>query len=524
MPKGWMLAPIGELARINPREFDREPGDEEHVSFVPMTLVEAGSGRLDSSGSRLWRDVRKGYTRFQENDVLFAKITPCMENAKFALAANLISGRGAGSTEFHVIRATAAILPKFILYHLLQERVRREARLSMRGAAGQLRVPPEFIDRLEIPVAPVPEQARIIEEIEKQFTRLDAAVAALQRVQINLKRFRAAVFKTACEGHLVLTEVELARSEGRPYEPASVLLDRTVAQRRCRWEARQLAKARSTGRDVSKGDLTGAYNNPSEANESSLPILPQGWKWATLSQLSEIQGGIQKQPSRRPEKNPYPFLRVANVLRGRLDTNEMHEVELFDGELEKLRLDQGDLLIVEGNGSPSEIGRMAIWKSEIENCVHQNHIIRARLLGGILSRYVEAYWNSPEGTASVLEVASSTSGLYTLSVSKVGRIPIPLPPSAEQVRIVEEIDRRLSSVEEIEGQLELDLRRAARLRQSILKQAFGGTLVPQDPTDEAASVLVERIRVEQAAQVCKGRLNSSLRRLNAKFAPKRVHK
>jgi type I restriction enzyme S subunit len=314
-----------------------------------------------------------------------------------------------------------------------------------------------------------------------------------------LKRYRAAVLKAACEGRLVPTEAELALSEGRPYEPAATLLERILAERRSRWQVRRLSKARASGRDVTKGDLTGTYNNPPEADESSLLSLPQGWKWATLSQLSEIQGGIQKQPSRRPAKNPYPFLRVANVLRGRLDTDEMHEVELFEGELEKLRLDQGDLLIVEGNGSPSEIGRMAIWKSEIKNCVHQNHIIRARLLGGILPKYVEAFWNSPGGAATVLEVASSTSGLYTLSVSKVGRIPIPLPPSAEQIRIVEEIDRRLSSVEEIGGQVGSDTKRAARLRQAILKQAFEGKLVPQDPTDEAASVLIERIRSKREA-------------------------
>src|ERR1039458_10237135 len=101
-------------------------------------------------------------------------------------------------------------------------------------------------------------------------------------------------------------------------------------------------------------------------------------------------------------------------------------MELFGEELEKLRLQTGDLLIVEGNGSPSEIGRMAIWRGEIENCVHQNHIIRARLLGGIVPNFCASYWNSPTGSSEVLSLAGSTSGLYTLSVSKVGRLPIPL--------------------------------------------------------------------------------------------------
>ena len=177
----------------------------------------------------------------------------------------------------------------------------------------------------------------------------------------------------------------------------------------------------------------------------------------------------EKQPKRAPSDSPFPYLRVANVLRGSLDLEEVHRIELFSGELDKLRLFSGDLLIVEGNGSPSQIGRMAIWKGEIEDCVHQNHIIRARLYGGLIPQYAESYWNSPIGTSEVSKVASSTSGLYTLSVSKVSGLPIPLPPLAEQRRIVAEVNRRLSVVQQAEAAVEANLARAERLRQSILK-------------------------------------------------------
>ena len=221
--------------------------------------------------------------------------------------------------------------------------------------------------------------------------------------------------------------------------------------------------------------------------------------WATVEQVAEIQGGIQKQPKRTPANNPFPFLRVANVLRGSLDLEEVHEIELFPGELERLRLISQDLLIVEGNGSPSQIGRMAIWKGAIENCVHQNHIIRARAADGIAPQYVETYWNSPDGSSRVHGVASSTSGLYTLSVSKVSGLPIPLPPLAEQRRIVAEVERCLSVIQQAEDTVEANLTRAEQLRQSIFKQAFFGKLVPQDPGDEPASALLERIRVEREA-------------------------
>ena len=246
------------------------------------------------------------------------------------------------------------------------------------------------------------------------------------------------------------TEAELARAEGREYESADVLLERILAERRARWESQEKWR--------------GKYKEPPAPATSDLPSLPEGWAWATLEQTTEIQGGIQKQPKRAPSDNAFPFLRVANVRRGNLDLEEVHLIQLFSGELDKLRLVVGDLLIVEGNGSPSQIGRMAVWKGQIENCVHQNQIIRARAYQGVEAQFVETYWNLPLGSASVLGVASLTSGSYTLSVSKVGGLPIPLPPLVEQRRIVAEVERRLSVIQQAEAAVDASLQRAERLR------------------------------------------------------------
>ena len=377
----------------------------------------------------------------------------------------------------------ASLLHGLFLTYYLSQAVQR-FRYEGRGTTISGVTKKQLRDLL-ILLPPLPEQHRIVAEIEKQFTRLDASVAVLKRAQANLKRYRASVLKAACEGKLVPIEAELARSEGRDYEPAYCLLARILAERRARWEAQEKRR--------------GKYVEPSPPDPSDLPELPEGWAWATVAQLAEIQGGIQKQPKRAPADNPFPFLRVANVLRGSLDLQEVHKIELFSGELDKLRLFSGDLLIVEGNGSPSQIGRMAIWKGEIEDCVHQNHIIRARLYSGLIPQYVESYWNSPIGASGVSKVASSTSGLYTLSVSKVSDLPVPLPPLAEQRRIVAEVERRLSVIQQAEDAVEANLTRAERLRQSILKQAFSGKLIPQDPNDEPASALLERIRVEREA-------------------------
>ena len=316
-------------------------------------------------------------------------------------------------------------------------------------------------------------------------------------MQANLKRYRASVLQAACVGRLVPTEAELARAEGRAYESADQLLQRILQERRAKWESEQLTAMKAEGKIPKDERWKSKYREPAKPDTSELPELPEGWVWSTLSQATEIQGGIQKQPKRRPIENYYPYLRVANVLRNKLDLSEVHEIELFGDELQRLCLKAGDLLIVEGNGSSTEIGRMAVWNDVIENCVHQNHIIRARPWDEFLPTFIVSYWNSPEGSRRVMHVASSTSGLYTLSVSKVSQLPIPIPPVAEQRRIIAEVERRLSVIDELEAVIATNLKRTDRLRQAILKRAFEGKLVPQDPTDEPASILLERIRTER---------------------------
>ena len=228
--------------------------------------------------------------------------------------------------------------------------------------------------------------------------------------------------------------------------------------------------------------------------------VPSHWTWTTLGDIAEVKGGIQKQPKRRPNEHPAPFLRVANVLRGELLLDEVHEIELFDGELEKYRLSAGDLLVVEGNGSPQQIGRAACWGGEIADCVHQNHLIRVRPGPNLVPRYLALYWNAPH-TASILrEVASSTSGLYTLSTAKVKSIPIPLAPLPEQQRIAEEVEQQLGTHTRLEQSIRRALDRLGAVRRSILAVAFSGQLVPQDTADEPASALLERIEASRPTQ------------------------
>ena len=196
LPEGWSRATIGEISVVNPRSFEREPDAEDCVSFLPMQAIHEGDGHLDLNEERPWREVNRGYTRFQEGDVIFAKITPCMENGKVSVARGLKGGRAAGTTELHVFRPRTGIHPDFVRYFLLTDKVRRNARARMTGTAGQLRVPAAVMEQMEIPIPPTAEQKRIVEAIETRIGRLGSAQTSLRSALMKLRVFRRTVLES----------------------------------------------------------------------------------------------------------------------------------------------------------------------------------------------------------------------------------------------------------------------------------------------------------------------------------------
>ena len=214
--------------------------------------------------------------------------------------------------------------------------------------------------------------------------------------------------------------------------------------------------------------------------------MPEGWTWARLEQLGFAIGGLTKNPKRAKLKRLLPYLRVANVYANELRLTEMEQIGFEDRELDELRLQAGDLLIVEGNGSKAQIGRVAIWDGPIEPCVHQNHVIKVRPVDATMSAWILHWLLSPVGRHFVELAASSTSGLFTLSVSKVSNLAIAIPPLGERVRIVAEVERRLSVIDELAEVVSANLQRAARLRQSILDRAFTGRLTSNNGASQQA--------------------------------------
>lgn len=337
------------------------------------------------------------------------------------------------------------------------------------------------IAEIPLPLPPFDEQQRIVDKVESLLARLTTSHNHLFKVPQILKAFRQSVLAAACSGRLT----EDWRAKHPVGESAENLLARIDQER-----ATSMKRSRQDSSE--DGKLT------------DLPELPELWRWSLMGRVAEVQGGIQKQPKRAPKKHAYPYLRVANVLRDRLDLSEIQKMELFDGELETYRLRRNDLLIVEGNGSLTEIGRSALWTGTITDCVHQNHIIRVRARI-CLPEYLNIYWNSPIGVGRVKDVAVTTAGLYSLSTKKVGALPAPIAPLEEQQEIVRSVEALFKLADKIEERVAAATKRADKLTQAILAKTFRGELVPteaelarkENRTYEPASVLLARIKSER---------------------------
>ncbi|MGE4179682.1 MAG: restriction endonuclease subunit S [Limisphaerales bacterium] len=315
---------------------------------------------------------------------------------------------------------------------------------------------------MPFPLPPLPEQRRIVAEIEKQFTRLEAGVSALRRVQANLKRYRAAVLKAACEGQLVPTEAELHRqrkTKSAPLETSAELLTRILAERRKNW----------TGR--------GQYKEPAAPDTANLPPLPEGWTWATFDQISTL---ITKGSSPNWQGFNYCdegiiFVRSENVRWGSLDLSDVaHLPPAFNDKERKSILCEGDVLL---NLVGASIGRAAIATAEVDGGNVNQAVAVIRLVAKEpMNQFAMLWLNSSEAQKRIhAEKVDVARANFSLEDTRI--LPFPLPPLAEQTRIAAEVERRLSVLEELETVVSANLQRATRLRQSILQKAFTGGLV-----------------------------------------------
>jgi type I restriction enzyme S subunit len=391
-----------------------------------------------------------------------------------------------------LLTKTNGVDTKWLLYALRTPHGRAEIQRLATGNQESMRnIGQDRIRQIQIPLAPRPEQQRVVAEIEKQFTRLDAGVEALKRVQVQLKRYRASVLKAACEGRLVPTEAELARREKRDYESADKLLARTLKERRAKWEANQVARLKAAGKAPKDDRWKARYTEPQPSQVQGLPRLPEGWAWASVESLaSKVVDGVHKKPDYVQSGVPFVTVRNLTATPGISFENLNYVSEADHAEFSKrANPERGDLLI----SKDGTLGVTRVIRTDRPFSIFVSVALIKPIMKA-MSDYMELALASPQVQR---QMVPKGTGLVHIHLEDLREDCIPLAPFAEQLRIVAEVQRRLSIIDEVEAFLDADGLRAERLRHSILKLAFEGKLVPQDPKDEPATALLERIRAQR---------------------------
>jgi type I restriction enzyme S subunit len=302
------------------------------------------------------------------------------------------------------------IAPRYLFWYL---RLQRDALLRSGKGATQQNISQTVLKAWPIPLPPLAEQRQIVEVIEEQVSRLDAAGASLERAMRRVRLAKEFAFTS------------VACFDGASYSP--------------------------------------------------------------LGDIADIAGGITKDSKRETEPGfiEVPYLRVANVQRGYIDLSDVTTIRVDRRKAAKLRLMRGDILFNEG-GDRDKLGRGWVWEGQIDGCIHQNHVFRARVDPNFYEpKFVSLYGNSV-GRQWFLRMGRQTTNLASLNLTTLKSFPIPRVPIEDQRRVVAETERQLSVYERIAAELDTALSRSLRLRRAVLETAFSGRLVARGETHSLA--------------------------------------
>jgi type I restriction enzyme S subunit len=310
---------------------------------------------------------------------------------------------------------------------------------------------------LPLPIAPLLEQARIVTAMDEAFSVLGAGEAGLNATRTRLKRMRDSVLAAAVTGKLV------------PQDPTDSSVAATLAE-------------------IGVAAVTA----------DGLPAIPASWSWALVKDVGKVDLGRQRHPDWHTGPNMKPYLRVANVFEDRIDTSDVMQMHFEPDVFEKFRLVPGDVLLNEGQ-TPELLGRPALYRGEPPEVAFTNSILRFKSSPCVLPTWALVVFRAYMRTGRFTRESRITTNIAHLSAGRLKEIEFPVPPIEEQARIVAEVERHFSFIEAAERAVSAALVRSAGLRRSVLKAAFEGQLVPQDPSDEPATVLLETIAAERAA-------------------------
>lgn len=497
LPEGWLLVPFPEICQINPPKPARDAlTPDTPVTFVPMPAVDADSGTIRASMARPFSEVRKGFTAFRNRDVIMAKITPCMENGKAAIAQNLENGYGFGSTEFHVFRSSPAILPELVFYFIRQESFRRAAAEEMTGSVGQKRVPADFLFAVEIPLPPLAEQTRIVAKVETLLTRVNAGRQRLAKISGLMKRFRRSVLAAACSGQLT----EEWRDSQVGLESATDLLKRLT----------KLKSQRNENRSQ-KRKTTDQEDSESANGDLELFEIPNEWCWVRIRSIMDEREAFcygVVQPG-ADHADGVPLIRAGDLDKGTVNSSELRRIPVeVDVEYKRSKISGGEILVtVVGAG----IGAAAI----VPNSCRSYNIARAVAkipVREFSPKYVLA-WLQTSDANRWMKNASREVARPTLNLEQLETLPVPLPPLDEQHEIAGRVEALLAQADRFEVRLAAAARRVETLTQTILALAFRGELVPTEAElarrdgreYEPAAILLEHIREKRTDESSTGK-------------------
>jgi len=491
LPKGWAEAMLGDVLRIiRGVSYKKEQASSTpRASYVPLL-------RATNIGAGL------------DFDELVYVPNSCVDQEQMLVAGDIVVASSSGSktvvgkasrltADWHGsfgafcmgLRVVPPVDSQYICYFMQTHEYRHQiSELASGSNINNLRR--DHIESFPFRLSPLPEQHRLVEKIEELFSDLDAGVSALERAKANLKRYRASVLKSAVEGRLT----EEWRKEHPPTEDGQMLLDRILRERREKWEKDQLAQFKKKGKEPPK-NWQSKYEEPSAPDTNELPEVPEGWVWATIHQLNSavrpISYGVL-QPGDDLDEG-VPLVRVCDVADGRVAIEQLKRIAPSISAQYQRTILQGREVLLTVVGT---IGRTAIAPQELAGANTARAVAVIAVVPPAIPEFLELSLRETSMRARLTQ-ASHEVARKTLNLEDVRIAVVRLPPLAEQEQIVALVEERLSQIDTAEKTISAELIRSKRLRQSILKRAFEGKLVPQDPTDESASVLLERIKASK---------------------------
>lgn len=456
LPKGWVWTKLRTICKINPKHPKDIVSANAPVSFVPMSSIDAEKGGIIDSQTRPFGKVRKGHTHFANGDVLFAKITPCMENGKAAIAKGLHNGVGCGTTELHILRPLESILSELIFYYIRQINFRKRAEANMSGTAGHLRVPVDFIGESDFPLSPLPEQKRIVQKIEILLGHLNKTRQELAKIPPLIKKFRQSILAKAFTGELT----KEWRDQQESLESASALLARIRGER--------------------KQKLGKKHREPEPIDTSDFLDLPKGWVWVRLGEVCFFEYG-EGLPKTKRIKGEIPVYGSNGIV----GYHNKHHIK-------------GPAIIIGRKGS---FGKVNIVESDCWPIDTTYYITRDSVSLDFLFLYFVL-------VNLRLDKYDRSTAIPGLNREEAHSKVLALPPVQEQAEIVKGIIKFYRRTDTIKKSVKIAQTHCEKLSQSILNKAFRGQLVEQNPDDEPASILLEKIRSEKGRMSKQKRLGS----------------